>query len=202
MNSFRTRSLPRRPRRGAAALAAAGGIAALLLAGVPALASTHSAAAAAKTTTGPEVVQGAVHGKKANANVPHIPLTLHGVVNTTYPGFALGSGGGNNHVLATKAGRLAVHGLGKQQQSQTANMKTCHVTFTIRQPFTVVTGKSTGAFAGASGPGAYQVLFSAFFPRYHSGPHKGQCNTSNSAKPLNKGAYASFLASVVLTARA
>jgi hypothetical protein len=200
MNTFRTRSLPRRPRRGAAALAAAGGIAALLLAGVPALASTHSAAA--KTTTGPEVVQGAVHGKAANANVTRIPLTLHGVVNTTDPGFALGSGGGDNHVLATKAGRLAVHGLGKEAQSQTANLKTCHVTFTIRQRFSVVTGKSTGAFAGASGPGAYQVYFAAFFPRHTSGPHKGQCNTSNSAKPLNKGAYASFLASVVLTARA
>lgn len=180
------------------ALTVAGGTAALALTGIPALASTHVASAKA---TGPEVIQGAVHGKAANANTPHIPLTLRGVVNTSEPRFVLGNGKGNNHTLGTKAGKLAVHATGKQQTSQAVSRKTCHVAFTIRQTLNVVGSKSTGAFAGASGPGAYQVYFAAYFPRYTSGKHKGQCNTSNNAKPLNKGAIASFLASVVLTVK-
>jgi len=36
-------------------------------------------------------------------------------------------------------------------------------------------------------------------PRYTSGSHKGQCNTSNNAPELAKGAIATFLFSAVLT---
>jgi hypothetical protein len=198
MSSLPIQAVPRRLKVALGALAAAGGTAALVLTGVPAQASAHPAAA---RITGPEVVSGTIHGKAANANTPHIPLTLQGVVNTRDRGFVLGNGGGNSHTIPTRAGKLAVLGGGKQQTSQTVNMKTCHVSFTIRQTFRVVGSKSTGAFAGASGPGAYQVHFAAFFPRFHSGKHKGQCNTSNSAKPLNKGAVASFLAAIVLTVK-
>ena len=60
-------------------------------------------------------------------------------------------------------------------------------------------GKSTGKFAGATGPGAYQITFAAFAPRFKSGKHKGQCNTSNNAVPLAKGAVATFLAAGVIT---
>jgi hypothetical protein len=63
----------------------------------------------------------------------------------------------------------------------------------------VVGSKSTGAFAGASGPGAAQIYFAAYAPRFKSGPHKGQCN--GKAPPLAKGAVASFLASAVLTVK-
>jgi hypothetical protein len=59
--------------------------------------------------------------------------------------------------------------------------------------------RSTGAFAGAAGPGAVHVYFGAFRPRYTSGQDKGQCN--GNATPLAKGAVASFLASVVLTVK-
>jgi hypothetical protein len=60
-------------------------------------------------------------------------------------------------------------------------------------------GKSTGKFAGATGPGAYQVFFGAYAPRYTSGKHKGQCDTASNVVPLAKGAVATFLAAGVLT---
>jgi hypothetical protein len=152
---------------------------------------------AATPVTGPEVVFGAVHGKAATANTPHIPLILTGVVNTTDRGFVLGNGGGKRHTLVTKAGHLSVRTKGKQQQSESVNARTCRVTFIVRQQFTFAPGLSTGRFAGATGPGSYQVTFSAFVPRHAKGKHKGECNVN--AQPLNKGAVAIFLAAGTIT---
>ena len=169
--------------------------AALMLAGVsPAFASS-----AAKTVTGPEAITGAVYGKAALANVNHIPLTFAGVVPTTDRGFTLGNGGGNTHTLVTPAGKLTVTGIGKQSMTQMLNARTCFFSDTARQQFKFVPGKSTGKFAGASGPGAYQIFFGAYVPRFTSGKHKGECDTANNVQPLVKGAVASFLAAGVLT---
>jgi hypothetical protein len=169
--------------------------AALTLASVsPAFASP-----AAKTVTGPEAISGAAYGKAAIANVTPIPLTFAGVVPTTDRGFKLGNGGGNTHTLATPVGKLTVTGVGAQSTTQTFNVRTCFFTYTARQQFKFVPGKSTGKFAGASGPGAYQVYFGAYAPRFTSGKHKGQCDTANNVQPLAKGAVATFLAAGVLT---
>jgi hypothetical protein len=174
---------------GAALLLAGGGLAVASAIGHP-------------SVTGPEVVSGVVHGRAALANTPHIPLTLVGVVPTSEHGFVLGNGPANRtHILTTRAGKLAVKPKGAQHSSQTVNQKTCRISFTIRQQFTFVPGLSTGAFAGATGPGAYQIGFAAFVPRLTSGPHKGQCNLSNNAVPLAKGAVAAFLAAGVITVR-
>lgn len=178
------------------AIVAAGG-AALLLAGGPALAGTQARA----WVTGPESISGTVYGAAANASNPRIPLVFRGVVTTTDRGFVLGSGHRNTHTLRTPAGRLTVTGTGKQHTSQVIRPRACHLTFTVRQQFYFVGSLSTGAFAGASGPGAYQVTFAAFYPRFKHGKHKGQCDFSNSAKPLNRGAVASFLATGVLTVK-
>jgi hypothetical protein len=160
-------------------------------------ASTVSARTAAKTMTGPEAITGSAHGKAALANVTPIPLTLAGVVATTDHGFSLGPGGGNTHTLATPAGKLTVTGIGKQVNTQTLNKKTCYFTYTSRQQFKFVPGKSTGKFAGASGPGAYQIYFAAYAPRFTSGKSKGECNPNG--QPAVKGAVATFLAAGVLT---
>jgi hypothetical protein len=177
--------------------------AALMLAGGTAFASpagpAGSAGPAAKTVTGPEVVSGSALGKATIANVTPIPLTLAGVVATTDHGFTLGPGGGNTHTLATAAGKLTVTGFGKTETSQTMNSTTCYFTYTARQQFKFIPGKSTGKFAGATGPGAYQIFFGAYAPRYTSGKHKGQCDTASNAVPLAKGAVATFLAAGVLT---
>jgi hypothetical protein len=170
--------------------------AALLVAGAGLAVASASGSA---SVTGPEVVAGVVHGKAAVASNTHIPLRLTGLVATTDRRFVLGNGGGNSHTLTTAAGKLAVRGTGKEHMTQTANPRTCRFTFTGRQKFSFVPGKSTGKFAGATGPGAYQVVFAAFAPRFKSGPHKGQCNFSNNAVPLTKGAVESFLAAGVMT---
>jgi hypothetical protein len=167
--------------------------AALTLATVgPAFAST-----AAKTMTGPEAISGSAHGKAAIANVTPLPLTLAGLVPTTDHGFSIGPGGGNTHTLATAAGKLTVTGTGKEVDTQSANPKTCYFTYTSRQTFKFIAGKSTGKFAGATGPGAYQIYFAAYAPRFTSGKNKGECNFN--ANPLAKGAVATFLAAGVLT---
>ncbi|MGP8000206.1 MAG: hypothetical protein ACLPKI_23245 [Streptosporangiaceae bacterium] len=173
-------------------------VAALVLGAVPAAASTHSPS---RPVTGPEVVYGAVHGKAANASAPRIPLRLWGLVHTSDPTFVLGNGNGKGsrrHTLRTRAGRLTVLITGKATHVQHANPRTCRESFAQRQRFRVLGGQSTGAFAGASGPGAVQIYFAAFAPRYQHGPKRGQCDFASNT-PVNRGAVARFLASIVLT---
>lgn len=179
----------------AGSLIGAAGAIVLLVGGGSAVAS----AGAHTSVTGPEVVSGEVHGKAAIASTTHIPLTLAGVVATTDRGFVLGNGSSNTHTLATAAGNLTVRGTSKQYVTQSMNAKTCRFSYIARQQFTFVPSLSTGKFAGATGPGAYQVHFAAYAPRYTSGKHKGQCNTSSNVTPLPGGAVASFLAAGVIT---
>jgi hypothetical protein len=176
------------------ALGVISGITALALGVTPALASSSQSA---KSVTGPEVLSGAVHGAAANANNPTIPLTLTGVVNTTAPKFTLGSSTSTKHSVPTKAGTLWVKQAGTATSGQSTNTRTCFETFTEDIPFQVVGSSSTGVFHGASGPGAAQIHFAAYAPKFTSGKHKGECNFN--ATPLNKGAVATFLASIVLT---
>jgi hypothetical protein len=166
---------------------------------VPALASSH--ATASRSITGPEVIAGVVHGMKALANATIIPLRWRGLVNTQSV-INLGGGGphkGSLETLRSPAGNLTVKVTSKPHASQSFNAKSCRFTFSQDITLKVVGSKSTGAFAGASGPGAVQVSFSARGPRFRSGPKKGQCNPNG--QPLAKGAFASFLASLVLTLR-
>lgn len=177
------------------ALAIAGSAAAIVLAGVPALASTP--ATSAKSITGPEVIQGKVYGKAALANTPNIPLTLEGVVYTTDTGFVLGGGHAKEHTLSTAAGKFTVEVTAKPRFSQTLNNSTCRLSQKEDLSLSVLGSKSTGAFAGASGPGAVQVHFVVYESRYKTGPKKGQCDSN--ATPFTHGAVASFLGSFVLT---
>ena len=181
-----------------AALAMAGGTAALVLTAAPALASSH---ATSNAVTGPEIAYGAVYGKPATANNPVIPVTwrglvnAHGVFSTNGPAPTKGQ----HHTFTTSAGNLAVVVTAAPTSSQSFNVKACHFSFTTYVVFATLGGKSTGKFAGASGPGAVQVYFAGYGPRYKSGPKKGQCNSSQNAPELAKGAVASFLLSAVLT---
>ena len=181
-----------------AALAMAGGTAALVLTAVPVLASSHAASTA---VTGPEIAYGAVYGKPATANNPIIPVTWRGLVkargvfSTNGPPPAKGQ----HHTFTTSAGKLAVVVTAAPTNSQSINVKACHFSFTTYVVFAAVPSQSTGKFARTSGPGAVQVYFAGYGPRYKSGPKKGQCNTSPNAPELAKGAVASFLLSAVLT---
>ena len=86
----------------------------------------------------------------------------------------------------------------KPTNTQHFNLKACHFSFATYVAFRVAGGRSTGKFAGTSGPGGVQVRFAGFGPRRKSGPKKGQCNTSPKAPELAKGAVASFVLSAVL----
>jgi hypothetical protein len=181
-----------------AALAMASGTAALVLAGAPALASSQ---AASKAITGPETAYGAIYGKPATANNPVIPVAwrglvhAHGVFSTNGPAPTKGQ----HHTFTTSAGNLAVVVTANPTNSQSINLKACHIAFTTRVVFAAVPSKSTGKFTGAKGQGVVVVYFAGYGPRYTSGPKKGQCNTSPNAPELAKGAVASFLLKAVLT---
>ena len=175
-------------------LAVAGATAALALTGGPALASVHHTS---KSITGPEVISGVAHGKKViDSNAPKVPLTLRGLVSG-HSVVVLGNSKSKTHTLKTTTGNLVVKQTGPKQSSQTVNKTTCRLTFTQDITISVLGSESTGAFAGTSGPGAVRITFTGVEPKFTSGPHKGQCNVN--AQPLNKGAAATFLASIVLT---
>jgi hypothetical protein len=177
------------------AVAMAGGVAGLLVVGVPALASSHQSSV--KTATGPEIIYGTVHGKAAIVRLPQFLLTFKGLVYANKVSFALGSSG-PLQTLSTPAGKVTIQIAGLPQVSSQANLRTCHATFTQRQGISIVGSKSTGVFAGASGPGAFQIYRSAYWARFTSGPNKGKCNRSDL---LAKGATSSLIVSVVLTIR-
>ena len=180
-----------------AAITVGGAASVALVAGGPALASTHSGAGQARS--GPEVIAGAVHGAKALVNATVFPLRWQGLVRT-HSVIKLGGGGphkGSFKTLRSPAGNLTVMVTGKPHGSQSFDPKSCRFTFAQDIPLTVVGSKSSGAFAGASGPAAVQVSFGATAPRFKSGPKKGQCNPKG--KPIGKTAVARFLLSAVLT---
>ena len=187
-------------RKKLATTAAAGAVAVTLAAGGSAVASTR--ASTSRSVTGPEVIAGTVHGKAALANPTTIPLRWLGVVGTRSV-IRLGGGSGPHKggvkTFKTPAGNLTVMVTSKPTSRQAVNTRTCRFSFRQDIPVRVVGHRSTGAFAGASGPGAVQVSFGATAPRFKSGPKKGRCNPN--AQPFAKGAVASFLASVVLTVR-
>jgi hypothetical protein len=180
------------------AVAMAGGTAVLVFSGVPALASSH---APSKPVTGPEIASGVIHGKRATANNPIIPVAWRGLV-TAHGVFSTGGGPpprkGQRHTFTTSAGNLRVVVTARPVNTQHFNVKACHFSFATYVVFAVLGGRSTGRFAGTSGPGAVQVRFAGFGPRHKSGPKKGQCNTSPRAPELAKGAVASFRLSAVL----
>jgi hypothetical protein len=180
------------------ALAMAGGTAVLVFSGVPALASSH---APSKPVTGPEIASGVIHGKRATANNPIIPVAWRGLV-TAHGVFSTGGGPppkkGQRHTFTTSAGNLTVVVTAKPTNVEHFNVRACHFSFATYVVFAVRGGRSTGRFHGTSGPGAVQVRFAGFGPRHKSGPKKGQCNTSPKAPELAKGAVASFRLSAVL----
>jgi hypothetical protein len=177
-----------------AALAMAGGTAALVLTGAPALASSQA-------ITGPESAYSVLYGKPATANNPIFPVTWRGLVNAhgVFSPTGPTPTKGQHHTFTTSAGNLTVLVTAPPTSSQSFNPKSCRFSFTTRVVFAAVGSKSTGKFHRASGPGVVVVSGAGYVPRYTSGKHKGQCNTSPNAPELAKGAVASFLLSAVLT---
>ena len=188
-----------------AALAVTGGAAALVLAGTPALASSQPALASShagsKAITGPETAYGVIYGKPATADNPTTPLAWGGLVDARGVFAPKGPAPtkGQDHKFTTSTGNLTVVVTAPPSNSGSVNPKGCHFAFTTDVVFAAVGSQSTGKFTGTSGRGAVEVYSAGFVPRFTSGPHKGQCNTSNNAPDLAKGAIETFLLSAVLT---
>ncbi len=183
-----------------AAIAAAAAAAAALAAGAPALASTSRGSGAITSLTGPEVISGTVHGREALVNHPAIPLHWSGLLFTRSMIRLSGPGvrKGDVKYLRTPDGRMYVRFTRKPQSRHFFNTRTCKFGYVQDLQLRVLGGRSTGQFAGASGPGAVQIWFSGYLPRHTSGPKKGQCRN---AQPRPRGAKATFLGSLVLTLR-
>jgi hypothetical protein len=177
-----------------AAVAMAAGTGVLMLGGAPAMASTRNA------ITGPEIAYGAIYGKPATANNPVIPLSWRGLVNTrgVFSPNGPAPKKGHRFTFKTSAGKLTIRVTAVPTTTQYINLKACHFSSSTNLVFSVVGSRSTGRFARTSGPGAVQVYFAGYGPRYKSGPKKGQCNTSPNAPERAKGAVATFLLSLVL----
>lgn len=189
------------PRTKFAAILAgtAGAAASLVLAAAPAMASSQ--AVGHVRTSAPEIADGAIYGKPATAQSPVIPLTWRGLVDThgTFVGHGSPPAKGTEHAFPTAAGNLVGLITAQPRQSQTFNKTTCQFTATVTVDFATVPGKSTGKFAGATGPGVVQVYFAGYVARYTSGLKKGQCNSSPNAPELPKGAVVSFALRAALT---
>ena len=107
---------------------------------------------------------------------------------------AIGDYGRTTPVLKGKIGKVILHhgtfevslaAITKKLNSASPslfNTKTCSAIFGASAPATIMDG--TGAYKGISGTVTITETFAAYGPFYTSGPHKGQCNTSNNAVPL------------------
>lgn len=173
-------------RLAAVATAAA---AAALLAG-PAQAAT---AGAAGKVSGKESISGAAFGKNAISNHTTYPLTFTGLVRTTS---IFTPPSGNTAVLPTPRGNLGAR-LVRPMKARLVSLdrRTCYGVERFTAGLRVVTSKSTGVFAGATGKGGVSLMFGAFLPR-----KGGACNPRG--KPVSaKDAFSTLDARIALTLR-
>lgn len=66
------------------------------------------------------------------------------------------------------------------------NPNTCSGTVSAIGGVPIVPGSGTGAYSGISGGFTLGMTFSAIAPKYATGPHKGQCNFSNSSATVGQ----------------
>jgi Phytanoyl-CoA dioxygenase (PhyH) len=138
-------------------------------------------------------IGGVAFGKNAISNHTTYPLTFTGLVRTTS---LFTPPPGNGAVLPTPRGNLGAmlvpRGGVISYPSTGAN---CYGVERFTSGLRVVTSKSTGVFAGATGKGADSLMFGAFLPRKN-----GACNLQG--KPVSaRDAFSTLDARIALTLR-
>ena len=98
--------------------------------------------------------------------------------------------------FATPRGNLTVRHAQGTGSEKLLSTKTCRFAFGERYQYTVLGGRSTGAFQGATGTGTAVITFSGTLPR-----KDGRCDTSSSAQPSAAGLRVSFVAHGPLTVK-
>jgi hypothetical protein len=153
-----------------------------------------SAAAVAATTASPAshhaTIEVWVSPPKGNSPVQKILLTGgigdYGKATSTTKSGTPNPNGAYVHIVL-QHGTFRVNAVAFNQKANstkpTFNKSTCTFWATLTGPVTLYDG--TGAYAGIGGKIHISTSFAALLPRHHSGPHKGQCNVSNSATPVN-----------------
>ena len=177
---------------GAAVLAAAGLAAAGCSQSAPA---TTAALGARASGTDQQTLSGSLTGRAALTNSPAIPLRLTGAVNTSAM-VHLSAARQNPVTFATPRGNLTVRHAQGTGSEKLLSTKTCRFAFGERYQYTVLGGRSTGAFQGATGTGTAVITFSGTLPR-----KDGRCDTSSSAQPSAAGLRVSFAAHGPLTVK-
>jgi hypothetical protein len=162
--------------------------------------STHSATASAAPKSGTETLTGQVTGAAAVANTTTFHLKFTGPVNTTGTFTPPNSNATSQPgvVFKTQAGNMVVNATltsNPNAAPKMVNAAQCRFAFVTRVDYTIDGAKSTGSFAGATGSGKATVTFTADAPKLSS----GQCNMSQNAQPLAKGAVGIFYSSGPLT---
>jgi hypothetical protein len=179
-------------------LAAAAVIAAAALAAAACGSSAPAPAASAGTgtsRTGTQALAGSLAGPAALASSATIPLRLTGLVNTT-ASVHLSSAQRSPVTITTARGKLTVRHTQGSGSQKLLSTKTCKFAFGQHSTYTVLPGKSTGAFAGATGSGTAVITITGTLPK-----RNGRCDTSSTAQPSTAGLRVSFAAHGPLTVR-
>jgi hypothetical protein len=83
---------------------------------------------------------------------------------------------------------ISVVGIDKKIESAfnkfQSNHRTCSGYLTVTASTPIVAGSGTGAYTGIRGGFVLTLSIALVGPKYGSGKHEGQCNTSNSSSPV------------------
>ena len=86
--------------------------------------------------------------------------------------------------------RISIVGLDKKFESAGTkfqpNHTTCSGYLSVTASTPIVAGSGSGAYTGISGGFVLTVMIAIVGPKYGSGKHEGQCNTSNSAETVGE----------------
>lgn len=163
-------------------LVAAAATGTLLLGSAAAVAATSASAAHT------ERIEVWVSPPKGNSAVQRIMLTGaiadYGKATSTTKAGKPDPNGNYVHIVLRKGTfRINAVTLNNKLGSMRPNVDkaTCSIWLTGSGPVTLFDG--TGRYAGISGRIKITVSFAAIFPRFTSGPKKGQCNHSNKVQP-------------------
>jgi hypothetical protein len=125
------------------------------------------------------------------SNSPTSPIVVTGAIgdygkSTSHTKAGKADSNGNYVTISLQKGSFQVNSVALNEKANkaqpTLNSSTCSAYLSVSGPVTVSAG--TGAYQGISGTITITESFAFVGPRFASGAKKGQCDQSNSAKPL------------------